>query len=438
VLSILKENKQEHIINILDKMSVEKQDILMKQILDIDFKEVNNLYEELRNGYVEKLNTIEPIKYTEKARLSEEARQEYEALGVRVIKDNKLAVLTVAGGQGTRLGHNGPKGTYELGLENIFGKKVSIFEVLASNFIKAKSAYNVDINWYMMLSNENKYETVKFFVDNNYFGLPKHSVKFFMQNDVPLIDENGKVVVGKDFLIKTASNGNGGVYEVLKSEVIEASELEKCGEVFLNKSKDVSKRTVPVDTVLEDMKNNRIEWIFVSGVDNILVNPIDPLFVGLTIKEGNLIASKTVKKIDANEKTGVFAKKNGKIGVIEYNEISEELRNARDDDGELVYGQSNIVSHLYNIEALEVLKDVKLRYHKAHKKNAYLNEDLELIVPEEPNTFKFEKFIFDAYEKFDGMSILSVKKDEEFAPIKNAEGKDSPETAVELYLKARS
>jgi len=114
------------------------------------------------------------------------------------------------------------------------------------------------------------------------------------------------------------------------------------------------------------------------------------------------------------------------------------LRNARDDDGELVYGQSNIVSHLYNIEALEVLKDVKLRYHKAHKKNAYLNEDLELIVPEEPNTFKFEKFIFDAYEKFDGMSILSVKKDEEFAPIKNAEGKDSPETAVELYLKARS
>ena len=407
VLTILKENNQEHIIKILDKMAVENQDKLMKQILELDFKEVNDLYEELKNGYVEKLNIIEPIKYTEKARLSEETRQEYEALGENVIRDNKLAVLTVAGGQGTRLGHNAPKGTYELELKEVFGKKVSIFEVLASNFIKAKSAYNVDINWYMMLSNENKYETVKFFVDNNYFGLPKHCVKFFMQNDVPLIDQNGKVVVGKDFLIKTASNGNGGVYEVLH-------------------------------TVLEDMKNNGIEWIFVSGVDNILVNPIDPLFVGLTIKEGNLIASKTVKKIDANEKTGVFAKKNGKIGVIEYNEISEELRNARDDDGELVYGQSNIVSHLYNIEALEVLKDVKLRYHKAHKKNVYLNEDLELIVPEEPNTFKFEKFIFDAYEKFDGMSILSVKKDEEFAPIKNAEGKDSPETAVELYLKARS
>ena len=406
VLTILKENNQEHIIKILEKMTVENQEKLMKQILELDFKEVNNLYDELKNGYVEKLNTIEPIKYIEKERLSEEARKEYEELGNKVIKENKLAVLTVAGGQGTRLGHNGPKGTYELELEAVFGKKVSIFEVLASNFIKAKSAYNVDINWYIMLSNENKNETVKFFVDNDYFGLPKSSVKFFMQNDVPLIDENGKVVIGEDFLIKVASNGNGGVYEV-------------------------------IPTVLEDMKNNGIEWIFVSGIDNILVNPIDPLFVGLTIKEGNLIASKTVKKIDANEKTGVFAKKNGKIGVIEYNEISEELRNARDEDGELVYGQSNIVSHLYNIEAFEVLKDVKLRYHKAHKKNSYLNEDLELIVPEEPNTFKFEKFIFDAYEKFDGMSILSVKKDEEFAPIKNAEGKDSPATAVELYLKAR-
>jgi len=262
----------------------------------------------------------------------------------------------------------------ELGLENIFGKKVSIFEVLASNFIKAKSAYNVDINWYMMLSNENKYETVKFFVDNNYFGLPKHSVKFFMQNDVPLIDENGKVVVGKDFLIKTASNGNGGVYEVLESEVLQAEDLEASDEFSFRKSKN-GKENRPLfqdfqesrpifqqdfqevlgvnNTVLDDMKNRNIEWIFVSGVDNILVNPIDPLFIGLTIKEGNLIASKTVKKTDANEKTGVFAKKNGKIGVIEYNEISEELRNAKDDDGELVYGQSNIVSHLYNIEALE-------------------------------------------------------------------------------------
>jgi len=458
VLTILKENNQEHIIKILDKMTVENQDKLMKQILDLDFKEVNNLYDELKNGYVEKLNTIEPIKYIEKVRLSDEARQEFEELGVQVIKDNKLAVLTVAGGQGTRLGHQGPKGTYELELEEVFGKKVSIFEVLANNFIKAKSVYNVDINWYLMLSNENKYDTVKFFVDNNYFGLPKECVKFFMQNDVPLIDENGKVVIGKDFLIKTASNGNGGVYEVLESEVLQAEDLEASDEFSFRKSKN-GKENRPLfqdfqesrpifqqdfqevlgvnNTVLDDMKNRNIEWIFVSGVDNILVNPIDPLFIGLTIKEGNLIASKTVKKTDANEKTGVFAKKNGKIGVIEYNEISEELRNAKDDDGELVYGQSNIVSHLYNIEALEVLKDVKLRYHKAHKKNAYVNEDLELVVPEEPNTFKFEKFIFDAYEKFEGMSILSVKKDEEFAPIKNAEGKDSPVTAIELYLKAK-
>ena len=414
-IEILKENNQEHIIEILEKMSVEKQEKLVEQILKLNFKEVNDLYEELKNGYVEKLNTIEPVKYAEKIKLSDEEKNCYEKLGKEVIRNNKLAVMTVAGGQGTRLGHKGPKGTFELSLEEIFGKKVSIFEVLAQNFVNAKSEYNVDINWYLMVSNENKNETMDFFEKNNYFGLEKDSIDFFVQRDIPLIDENGKIVIGADYLIKTASNGNGGIYEVLGTSLLK------------NETK----------TVLEDMKNKNVEWIFVSGVDNILVNPIDPLFVGLTIKEQNLIASKTVKKLDANEKTGVFAKKNGKIGVIEYNEISEELRNLRDEENELLYGQSNIVSHLYNIEALEILKDVKLRYHKAHKKNAFLNKDLELVVPEEPNTYKFEKFIFDAYEKFDGMSILSVEKTKEFAPIKNAEGKDSPVTAIELYLNTK-
>lgn len=404
VISILKENNQEYIIKILEKMDLENRENLVNQILNINFKEVNNLYNELKNGYKENINSIEPIKYVEKNKLTLEEKNEYNNIGSEVIKNNKVAVITMAGGQGTRLGHKGPKGTYMLDLKDVLGKEVSIFEVLAQNFIKAKSEYNVDINWYIMTSNENKKDTIKFFQDNHYFNLDKKNIVFFVQNDIPVIDEEGKVIIGKDYLIKTASNGNGGIYEVLKEQQI-----------------------------LKDMKTRGIEWVFVSGVDNILVNPIDPIFIGLTIKNGDMIAAKTVKKIDANEKTGVYCKKNGKIGVIEYNEISDELRNARDENGDLLYSQSNIISHLYNINALELLTNVDLRYHRAHKKVPYIDENLQEVIPTEPNIYKFEKFIFDAFENFENISILSVNKEDEFAPIKNAEGNDSPETAMRLY-----
>lgn len=404
-IKILRQNNQEQIVDILEKMPHEDSKKLAEQILELDFKEVEKLYKNLKNGYVEKINTVEPIKYIEKVKLTEQEKNEYENTGKAVINENKLAVISLAGGQGTRLGHSGPKGTYELDLEKIFGKKVSIFEVLAQNFIKAKSVYNVDINWYIMTSNENNKATIEHFEKNNYFNLNKNNVIFFVQNDAPVIDEKGKVLVGANYLIKTASNGNGGIYEILQEQ-----------------------------NILNDMKSKGIEWIFVSGVDNILVNPIDPLFIGLTIKQNNLIAAKTVKKLDANEKTGVYCKKNGKIGVIEYNEISDELRNAKDEDGELLYGQSNIVSHLYNIKALDILKEIELPYHRAHKKGSYINNKLEEIFPVEPNIYKFEKFIFDAFKEFEDITILSVEKCKEFAPIKNAEGNDSPETAVKLYV----
>lgn len=402
--SILKENNQEHIIKMLEKMDSEHRKNLENQILEINLKEVNNLYKELKNGYKEEINSIEPLSYVEKCKLTEEEKNDYENIGIEIIKNNKFAVITMAGGQGTRLGHNGPKGTYLLNLEDVFGKKVSIFEVLAQNFLRAKKTYNVDINWYVMTSNSNKEDTIKYFRENNYFDLNKDNIKFFVQNDIPVIDENGKIIIGEDYLIKTASNGNGGIYEVLEEQ-----------------------------NILYDMTKKGIEWAFVSGVDNILVNPIDPIFVGLTIKNGDVIAAKTVKKIDPNEKTGVYCKKNGKIGVIEYNEISDDLRNARDLNGDLLYSQSNIISHLYSTKALYLLKDVNLNYHRAHKKMNYINENLEDVIPTEPNAYKFEKFIFDAFENFNNISIMSVKKEEEFAPIKNAVGNDSPETAIELY-----
>jgi len=331
-ISILKQYNQEQVIDILEKMPSKYQKNLIEQILKLDFKEIDNIYNELKNGYKEDLKTIEPVKYTEKIKLSKEEKDTYEEIGRKIIKENKLAVITVAGGQGTRLGHKGPKGTYELDLWNeIYGKKasiqeefgkekcvleestrkVSIFEVLAQNFIRAKSEYNVDICWYIMLSNENKVETLNFFENNNYFGLKKENIIFFVQKDIPVIDENGKILVGTDYLIKTASNGNGGIYEALnvsiidnsignssdlnnknmKKESIEIKSIAEQSENVEHKIVDkIGDKICEIDknkklTVLETLMNNQTEWIFVSGVDNILVNPIDPLFIGLTIRE---------------------------------------------------------------------------------------------------------------------------------------------------------
>ena len=181
------------------------------------------------------------------------------------------------------------------------------------------------------------------------------------------------------------------------------------------------------------MKNNGIEWVFISGVDNVLVKSVDPILLGMSIDAKVLGAVKTIEKTDPKEKVGVFCRKNKKVGVIEYTEISEEMANMRDDYGSLVYGDANAIFHLYNIKGLEKVSDVRLPYHTAVKKAKYIDSEGKLVIPEKPNAYKFELFIFDSYEMLDDVVVLRVKREEEFAPIKNAEGADSPETARKLY-----
>ncbi len=185
--------------------------------------------------------------------------------------------------------------------------------------------------------------------------------------------------------------------------------------------------------VINEMKENGIEWIFISGVDNILANLVDPLLIGMAVSNKVFSAVKSVEKIDPKEKVGVICKKNGKVGVIEYTEISGEMANMRDDYGSLVYGDANAIMQLFNIKALEKVMDLKLPYHTAQKKANYIDKDGKLIVADKPNAYKFEMFIFDSFEMLENVLTLRVKREEEFAPIKNAEGVDSPETARKLY-----
>lgn len=397
---LVKKYDQEHLLKFYEELSDKKKEELLDTILSIDFELMNKLYEQARKPIDLKDISVEPIDYVDKSKMSDTEMKEYEAKGIAAIRANKFAVVTMAGGQGTRLGHNGPKGTFDMGLPS----HKSLFELLCDTLKRANKEYGVIIPWYIMTSRENNKATVDFFKSHEFFGYPENSIRFFIQGELPMIDTNGKILLDENKMIKEAADGHGGILKAMGKEKI-----------------------------IEQMKNDGIEWIFVSGVDNVLVKSVDPLLIGMSIENKVLGSVKTIEKTDPKEKVGVFCRKNKKVGVIEYTEISDEMAQMRDKYGALVYGDANAIFHLYNIKGLEKVSDLRLPYHTAFKKAKYTDENGNLVEPTSPNAYKFELFIFDSYEMLDDVVVLRVKREEEFAPIKNAEGSDSPETARKLY-----
>ena len=403
IFDLLKEYNQEHIIKYFDKLNEKKQEELIKQIQKIDLHEITELYNSTKRPIEFKESKIEPLKYLDKAKLTKEQKAKFDNLGKQVVKNGEYAVVTMAGGQGTRLGHNGPKGTFKL---DVYGKGKYLFEILVDNLKEANKKYGVTINWYIMTSRENNEETVLFLEKNNYFGYDKNFVKIFMQSELPIVDVNGKLMMGKDYKIKEASDGNGGTY----------SSLRRSG-------------------CLTDMKEKGIKWVFIGSVDNALLKMVDVTLLGMAISEGVEIASKSVVKANPHEKVGVFCRMNGHPKVIEYSELPTKMAEEVDINGELKFGESHIMCNLYTIDAIEKISKEVLIYHSALKKNSYIDIDGKEIIPQEPNSYKFESFIFDAFEFFDDIAILRGKREDDFAPVKNAEGVDSPKTAKELYEK---
>ena len=402
-IDLLKKYNQEHIIKFLEKLNDEKAEQLIKQIQKIDLHQITELYNSTKKTVEFKESKIEALKYLDKAKLTKEQKEKFDNLGIKVVKNNQYAIVTMAGGQGTRLGHNGPKGTFKL---DVYGKGKYLFEILVDNLKEANQKYGVTINWYIMTSKENNEETVKFLEKNNYFGYDKNYVKIFTQSELPIVDINGKLMMGKDYKIKEASDGNGGTY----------SSLRRSG-------------------CLTDMKEKGIKWVFIGSVDNALLKMVDVTLLGMAISQGVQIASKSVVKANPHEKVGVFCKMNGHPKVIEYTELPENMAEETDSDGELKFGESHIMCNLYTIEAIEKISKEILMYHSAFKKNSYIDLDGKEIIPQEPNSYKFESFIFDAFEFFDDIAILRGKREDDFAPVKNKEGVDSPKTAKELYEK---
>ena len=397
---ILKKYNQEHLLYFYNDLTNDEKEILLNDILDLDFDKILTLY---TNSL--KPNTpqyvISPLEHFEKEQLSNKLINKYIKIGEKELKKNTYAVVTMAGGQGSRLGYQGPKGTYEIKFN--IGKK-SLFELACDTLKKANNLYGITLFWYIMVSPENKKQTIDYFKQHNYFGYPKEYITFFIQDTIPLIDVNGKIVLQDYYKIKEVSNGNGNVFKAMKKY-----------------------------NIITDMKKKNIKWVFFAGIDNILTKHVDPLFLGMTIDYKMQVASKSIFKKDPLSNTAVYCRKNGKPAILDYDEIDLNLSETKDKNGAFVYREANVLAHLMNIKAIEYVSTKSLPYHRAYKKNPIINEEGTKIVPTSPNTFKFENFIFDSFSFFDNILLLRVKEEEEFAPIKDFTGMYTPETAKEKY-----
>ena len=398
----LKKYSQEHLLTEYERLDETKQKQMLDQFKGIDFGLINSLYNNTRKEFNEKDSQITPIEYLDKNKLNGYYKS-FQETGESAIRAGKLAAVTMAGGQGTRLGHKGPKGTFDIGLES----HKSLFELLSDSLKEQGKKYDVIIPWFIMTSEENNDDTVDFFAKNRFFGYEKDkNIFFFKQGELPMVDTEGKILIGENGLIKEAADGHGGIYEALVK-----------------------------NGMTKKMRELGVEWLFIGGVDNCLVKMVDPLLMGIAIQKKVTAAGKSVVKANPQEKVGVFCKKNGKPSVVEYTEIPKEMAEATDDRGELIYGESHILCNLFNIDAVERMGSKPLPYHSAFKKATYIDKDGNKVIPDGPNAYKFEAFLFDAFGELDDMAILRVNREEEFAPVKNAAGVDSPETARELYKK---
>ena len=374
---------------------------IIEELHDINFIQLKELYNNIKEEAEVNVGELKPIKSLNPDKITKEEKEMYENVGADILRNNKFAVVTMSGGQGTRLGYKGPKGTFKIDVEP---QAKYLFEIIVDTLQRANKKYNVTIPWYIMTSNENNDEIVKFMEEHNYFGYDKEYIGFFEQGELPLITEDGQILLDENYNIKKASDGNGSIF-----------------------------KSMYIKGVLEDMKTKGIEWVYIGSIDNVLLKMVDTLLMGVAIKEGSEIATRSIFKNCPTERIGSLCIQDGKVKVIEYSELPQDMIEAKDEDGEILFGESHVMCNLFSIKALEKISLQNLQYHKAHKKYSYLDENGKLVEPEEPNAYKFEYFIFDSFEFFNQISIVRGKREEDFAPVKNKEGVDSPATASKLY-----
>jgi len=400
---------QEQVFAFYDKLSPAEKAALFEQLSSFKPDYINEITERAlhpakpESTEADKLEPLPQDATSSVLDSSQENLNKWYESGLELIAENKVAVVLMAGGQGTRLGSSAPKGCFDIGLpskKSLFqlqGERIKKAELLAA---KKHGKTSVTIPWYVMTSGPTRGPTAKFFEENNFFGLKKENVVIFEQGVLPCISNEGKILLESKSKVAVAPDGNGGLYQAL----IQSG-------------------------VVQDMGKRGIKHIHAYCVDNCLVKVADPVFIGFSASKSVAIATKVVRKRNAKESVGLILQKNGKPDVVEYSEISTEDAEAKDPkDSELLkFRAANIVNHYYSFDFLESIPEwaKKLPHHVARKKIPYVNTETgETVKPEKPNGIKLEQFVFDCFPflPLDKFACMEVRREDEFSPLKNARG----------------
>ena len=401
VISDLRRRGQEHTLRWWPELSPSQRERLLAELEAIPWPSLAPVIKTHVLGRPElgELRNVEPARVLpHEPRPDQQARYEKaHACGAEIIKHGKVAAFTVAGGQGTRLGFDGPKGC--VGVTPVTNK--SLFQLFAEMVLAARAKYGAAIAWYIMTNAENHEQTRRFFEANHYFGLPQADVMMFPQGMLPAFDFQGRLLLADKDHLALAPDGHGG-----------------------------SLKALAASGALADMRRRGIEVISYFQVDNPLVKPFDPLFVGLHAETGSEMSTKVARKADDFEKVGNVCLVDGRATVIEYTEFPRELATQRNADGTRCFDAANLAMHLFDAGFVErVAEKAQLPFRRAEKAVPFINERGELIRPTSPNAIKLETFVFDALPLAKTPLLLEVDRAEEFSPVKNATGPDSLETS---------
>ncbi|MCM1084420.1 MAG: UDPGP type 1 family protein [Clostridium sp.] len=393
IKELLKQHGQEHLLSYADELSYEELLRLTKQIEEIDW----SIFTE--DEKKEAPDSIEPIHVPSDMKDNEEA---HRTIGLNAIREGKLCLLLLAGGQGTRLGFDKPKGAFNMGIT----KDLFIFQLLMEHTMDVVRLAGNFIHMYIMTSDINYGDTITFFKEHDFFGYDPEFIHFFVQELNPATDFDGRILMNAKSSLALSPNGNGGWF----------SSMHRAG-------------------LLDEIFDSSLEWINVFAVDNVLQRIADPVFLGATIESGKMCGAKVVKKTAPNEKVGAICLQNGKPHIIEYYELSEDMMYKKNDNGDLAYGFGVTLNYLFPISRLKETLNMKMPHHIVKKAIPYIDETGKLIEPTEPNGLKYETLALDLIHEMDDCLVFPVEREKEFAPVKNSSGVDSVDTARELLVK---